>query len=120
MTKSEKINLAATIAGPVILALLMAWLNWSFDAKLQIDRDESDKFNAANFVAKPWFEKSHDELMTKLDTLTKSLNALQNHVSMLDGEMPAIKAPGPYYGHGAEQQMEKIQTEPETTEPKGN
>lgn len=87
MTKSEKINLGFTIGGPALLAVLIGWGIWSINARLTIERQSEDEFNARTYVSQTWYEANYDATNAKIDALSSRLGAVQNDVSEIKGEL---------------------------------
>lgn len=86
MTRSEKINLTATIIGPIVIVAFLGWMEWSFNARLTIDSQAKDAFNAATYVPKTWYEKNQDETNRRLDSISSDVSKIQQDVATLRGE----------------------------------
>jgi hypothetical protein len=87
MTKTEKLNLAATIVGPIAIVGMIGWATWSFNTKMSNLFLEEDKHNTETYVPKAWFEKSHEETNKKLDTLSDNVNKVNEDVATIKGEL---------------------------------
>jgi len=87
MTKAEKFNLYATIGGPILLSIIIGGVAWMFNAKLTIMAQDMDRKNADTYVAKIWFEKSHDDTTKQLDKISDNVSTLQQSVSEIKGEL---------------------------------
>ena len=87
MNKNEKINLIATILGPVVVLGAIAWVSWSFNARMTIERQSADKFNADTYVPKVWFQAAQAETNKRLDALTSEVNGVQQDVAQIKGEL---------------------------------
>ncbi len=95
MSKAEKLNLYATIGGPILLSVIIASVSWMFNAKLTIMFQEMDKKNSETYVAKVWFEKSHDDTTKQLDKISDNVSTLGQSVSEIKGELSASKQQPP-------------------------
>jgi hypothetical protein len=93
ISKVEKINLTATIVGPVVLLVFMAWCVWSFNARFTIEMQTEDKKNADAYVSKVWFEKSHDDINKQLSDISGSVNTLTTTVAEMKGELSVKQSP---------------------------
>ena len=91
MTRSEKINLAATIGGPVLVAAVIGWVAWSFNAKMDLMMAAEDKKNSEMFVSKVWFERSHDETTSKLESIANQVGNVKEDVATIKGELSVNK-----------------------------
>lgn len=86
MTRSEKINLAATIIGPAVLLAFIAWISWSFNARMTIDSQAKDAANAEKFVAKSVYDKNQDETNRRLEIISGDVAKIQQDVAVLRGQ----------------------------------
>lgn len=88
-TKFDKLNLFATVIGPLLICGVIAWAVWSVNIRFKSEMDNIKQYNADTYVTKPWFQAYHDETIKKIDTLTIDVGQVKEHVAHIDGELAA-------------------------------
>lgn len=101
----DKANLVVTVFG-VLMTAIVAWASWSVNSKVSnivVEErlrnteimNQEHAHNIETFVAKPWFQASHDELIRKLDEnkadTTKKFDALTVDVSGVKSDVGTVK-----------------------------
>lgn len=92
ITKVDKINLTATILGPILILGALGIAVWCVNARFTIEMQAQDKKNADAFVSKTWFEKSHDETTKQISDVTGTVNTMAITMAELKGEL-SVKQP---------------------------
>jgi hypothetical protein len=98
MTTSEKINLGATIGGPIIITAMIGWAAWSVNAKLDLRQATQDKaiearfvaehqYSADTFVKKDWFVQNNNETNEHLKSLDEKMSQVQIGIANISGQM---------------------------------
>lgn len=87
MTRTDKINLAATILGPVLVSGMIYWAKWSFEAKLTIAFDAQDRRNAEMFQTRAEADKIHAAISGNVDKLSTRVGNVEQDVATIRGEM---------------------------------
>jgi hypothetical protein len=91
MTKTEKVNLLATIMGPIIVTGVIAIISFALNAKLQLAIDAQDKKVSATYVTKDDFKNES----TKVDDLAKEVrqnfSSLQTQVGDVAKDVATMK-----------------------------
>lgn len=91
MSKADKLNLTATVVGPILICGFIAWVGWSVDAKFTIALGEQERRNNEMFVSKPWFKDYHEETIKKIDGLTVDVGQVKETVAGIRGELSTRK-----------------------------
>lgn len=94
MTKSEKINLVFTILGPVLVLGFLSWIDWSWNAKTDLQRAADAKFNADTYATRADMGATNQ----RLDSMGRDLSTVSKDVALIQGAMSVRQ------GHGAEMQ----------------
>ena len=100
MTKSERLNLAATVIGPILVSGMILWAGWSLNAKIELSQAAQDKawteamttehqFVTQNYVSQSWFENSQKNTNSRLDTIDKSLADIRVNVAGIAAKVKA-------------------------------
>jgi hypothetical protein len=91
MTKEQRVNLAFTILGPIVVSCLICWVKWSFDAKVDLKIKAQDDHIQSIYVTKETFR---DE-STKVDDLAKEVrqnfSSLQTQVGDVAKDVATMK-----------------------------
>ena len=81
MTRSEKINLAATVGAPIFTAAVIGWASWSIETALTVKFDAEDKYNAATYATQADFTKFQEETNRKLDSISSDVEYIKGKMS---------------------------------------
>lgn len=82
MTRSEKINLAATVGGPIFIAAVIGWASWSIETALTVRFDAEDKYNATTYATQSDFSKFQAETNRKLDSISSDVEFIKGKLSV--------------------------------------
>lgn len=91
MKQNEKAVLVASVLGPILIMAMLGWVSWSFNARMTIERQMSDKFNAETYATKTFCEKSHEEINRKIDTVINEVGGIRNEVASVKNDVSMIK-----------------------------
>ena len=83
MKISEKVNLIATILGPIIISGMMLWAGWSFNAKLSLGFAAQDKYNATAYAPVAALAETNRQL----ENVTEKVDKLSDDVSNIKGRL---------------------------------
>lgn len=98
MTKSEKINLWATILGPIVVVGVLSWMNWSWNAKMDLNRAADAKFNADTYESRNDYKSDLNATNQRLDSIGRDLSTVQQDVASIKGQLSGRSG-----RHGAEE-----------------
>lgn len=98
MTKTEKVNLAATILGPILVSGVIVWAGWSLNAKMDLRQADADKkttekitseheYNANTFVKKDWFVQSQQETSDHLKSIDDKMSQVRVDIATVNGKL---------------------------------
>lgn len=87
MTRPEKINLVATVVGPLLITAVIAWASWSFNARITMEMQAQEKRIAETYVNKQWFQAYHEETTKKLEGISSDVSHVQQDVATIKGEL---------------------------------
>lgn len=77
----EWINLGVTVLGPI----LITWLVWSIDSKLDNQKLSIEAHVSDTYVSKTWYESDRTETNKRLDTISQSVQKIETDVATMKG-----------------------------------
>ena len=87
MTRSEKINLSATVLGPILVSCVLLWVGWSFKVYIRDEiRDQNEK-NAVTYVARVVYEDNRAEDSKQLGQISTDVGRVKEDVATIKGEL---------------------------------
>ena len=91
-SKDARVNLWATILGPIFIVLvigpLIAWAVWSVNAKFAMEA----ALNSQKFVTVERFEKSHAEIMAKIDAANVKIDGVKEDIGEIKTGVAVLSA----------------------------
>lgn len=86
-TRSEKINLAATVGGPILVSAVIAWVGWSARSWVKIELDARDTKISQTYVDKV----SANEIKDSIKQVSTKVEHVAEDVSEIKGQLSATK-----------------------------
>jgi hypothetical protein len=84
------LNLAATIIGPLLICGVFAWGTWSLKIYMANELAAQAKFTADNFVGKDGFQKSHEETVRQINSLSSDVGDLKTGVAVINSKLDNV------------------------------
>lgn len=79
----EWVNLAVTIVGPMVIA----WLLWSMNSRLQVERLEIQKESDSKYQTLSDADRFQTLTNNKLDKLADGMSAVRDDVATIKGQL---------------------------------
>jgi hypothetical protein len=88
-------NLSANIIGPIVIVAFMAWAKWSFDAKMELQKNAIEYSASERYATKSELKNSIDETKAssvetnrKVDKLTDAIGDMRDSFNRWRGASP--------------------------------
>ena len=89
--KRERLNLTATIFGPIIvttaIAVVGGWIVWTVNARFAMERSEMKDL----YVSKQWFLDAHAESMKSMERISDDVSHVKDEVGHVKEDVAQIK-----------------------------
>ncbi len=82
-SRFDVINLFANITGPLVLVAFGYWAMWSFNAKMELQRDSIERAAAIQYVTKEQFKDASLETNLHLARIDAALDQIKETVGKL-------------------------------------